>query len=112
MSDLSATPDSVLEETPKFKTLISEYENGVEQRRAKWSTPIREFNLTFRNRNASEYGTALAFFTGKTGALTSFTWTNPNNSTEYTVRFKDDSLKFTRTGYQIYHYEYSLVVVK
>lgn len=112
MSELATSPDQVLEETPSFKTLISEYENGAEQRRAKWSTPLREFRLIFRNRTATEYAEALDFFKSKLGAYTSFTWTNPNDSIEYTVRYKDDSIKFTRTAYQVYSYEYALVVVK
>ena len=112
MSDFTQTPYAVMEETPRYSTLISNFENGVEQRRAKWASPIREFTLTFRNMTSAEYVVMKNFFIAKLGAYTTFTWTNPNDSVEYTVRFKDDSLKITRRAYQVYDYDATFIVVK
>ena len=43
MSDFNFKPDFVIEETVEYKTLISEFENGAEQRRRKWENPIRKW---------------------------------------------------------------------
>jgi phage-related protein len=109
MSDFSLTCGYTIEETPTFNTLISKFENGVEQRRAKRSGSIREFNLQCKNMIQSEFVYVRDFFLAKKGALTSFTWTNPNDSAEYTVRYKEDSLKIQRTNYQIYDFSFVLI---
>jgi phage-related protein len=108
MSDFSLASDFVLEEKIEFDTIISTYENGYEQRRAKRASGIREFKLQFRNRDISDFVTVRDFLITKLGALTSFTWTNPNDSVEYTVRYKDDSLNFENPSYHIYNFEFTL----
>ena len=112
MADFATTPDFVFEETPKFMTLVSKFENGYEQRRNKWGSGIREFNLVFKNRTATEYETVRDFFIAKLGAYTSFTFENPNDTTEYTVRFKEDSLVLSRHSGEIYDFECTLIEVK
>ena len=111
MSDFTLACDNAFDEAPEFNTLISKFANGVEQRRATRSGSIREFVLKFYNRPIADFQTARNFFLAKVGALTSFTWTNPNDSVEYTVRFKDDKLKFVRKSYQIYDFEFTLIQV-
>jgi phage-related protein len=110
--DLTVAPDYVFEETIKYSTAVSKFENGTEQRRSLWSTPLRKFKLAFRNRNSTDYGTLRDLFNAKLGAYTSFLWTNPNDSTQYTVRFDDDSLMVRQKAYGIYDVEFSLVQVK
>lgn len=105
MSDFAYTPDFTLTEEPTFKTDITEYENGVEQRRKAWASARREWKLVFKNRTLTEINLIKSFFLGKYGAFSSFTWTNPNDSTEYTVRFKQDSFVFERKGYNAYDAE-------
>jgi uncharacterized protein (TIGR02217 family) len=112
MADLSLQGDYGLEENLQFQTLVSTFENGVEQRRAKWANQLREFALTFRNYSATDFATIRDFFLAKKGALTSFTWTNPNDSVDYTVRFKEDSWKSTLTSYGIYDFSFVLIQVK
>jgi len=52
------------------------------------------------------------FFKGKAGAFMGFTWTNPNDSAEYTVRFVEDSFKFSRKAYGVYDFEFDFIEVK
>lgn len=112
MSDFNYNPDFVVDETVQYKTLISEFENGVEQRRRKWANPLRKWTLRFQQRTKTEMENIRDFFMGKYGALTSFTWTNPNDSVEYTVRFVEDSFKFSLKAYQIYDFEFDFIEVK
>ncbi len=112
MSDLSSAPDYVYDEEIQFKTLISQFENGYEQRRAKWANPLRKFTLVYNNRTSSELSTLRTLFTTKLGAATSFTWTNPNDSTEYTVRFDADSFKYSNKAYGVYDVSFSVIQVK
>jgi len=112
MSDFNYSADRVVEEEITYKTLITEFENGYEQRRKKWDSPLRQFKLQFKTRTQSELEDIRDFFTGKYGAYTSFTWTNPNDSEEYTVRFKEDSFGFRRVAYQIYDCEVIFIEVR
>jgi phage-related protein len=117
MADLTLAPDYVLETMPQFKTLISQFENGVEQRRPQRSQWIREFKLTYKNRYYADMNTILTLFSSKQGAFQSFTWVNPEDGSTYTVRFKEDS--FTRqlkagasnTSSAIYDFSFTLIEV-
>lgn len=112
MSDFNFKPDFVIDETVQYKTLISEFETGVEQRRRKWENPIRKWSLRFKTRTLSEMNDVKNFFISKYGAYSGFTWTNPNDSVEYTVRFLDDSFKFVMKSYELYDFELDLKEVK
>ncbi len=112
MSDYTFTPDFVLEEEIEYKTLTTEFESGVEQRRKKWSSSRRSWRLQYRNRTKTEMENVKNFFINKSGSYSSFTWENPNDSTEYTVRFIDDDFNFILKAYQIYDFEVRLIEVK
>lgn len=96
MSDFTWTPDFPIDEEVGYKTLVSNFENGVEQRRAVRSGSMRKFTLNFQNRIKSEMEAVRDFFVSKKGALTAFTWVNPNDSATYTVRYAEDSFKFSK----------------
>lgn len=112
MSDFTYLPDFLIDEAVEYKTLVSEFENGAEQRRRKWANPLSKWTLRFNNRTLSEMEEVRDFFKNKFGALMSFTWTNPNDSAEYTVRFAEDSFKFSRKAYGVYDFEFDFVEVK
>jgi uncharacterized protein (TIGR02217 family) len=111
MADFTYVADKTVEEEIQFDTLISEAENGFEQRRSRRDNAIRKFKLFYTNRTSSEMTEVAEFFEGKKGSLTSFTWENPNDSTTYTVRFADDSFKFKRVAFNIFSFEVSLLEV-
>ena len=112
MSDFTFTPDFVVDENVQYKTLVSEFENGTEQRRRKWSTPLRKWSLRFHNRTQSELNAIKSFFISKYGSLRAFTWTNPNDGVEYVVRFVEDSFKFSLKAYHLYDLEFDLIEVR
>ena len=111
MADLTLNPDFVLSTTPTYQTLITQFENGVEQRRPRRATVIRSFKLIFKNRSASDLSTIQTLFTAKQGAYASWTWLNPDDSNTYTVRFKEDSLTWDLVSYQIYNFQFEIIEV-
>lgn len=104
-------PDYVFEETPKYNTIISTFENGAEQRRAKRGSAITEWRLVYKNRSQADLDTITTLFNAKKGALMSFTWTHPISGATKTVRFKEDSLTYSNTSYLIYEFEFTLVTI-
>ena len=106
--DLTLAPDFVLAETDKFTTLVSQFENNVEQRRAKVASAYRTWKLQYRNRTATELSTLQTLFNTKKGQLTSFLWTNPLDSTQYTVRFASDEIEYQLKAYGIYDFQFNL----
>ena len=110
--DFPITPDFPVIETVRCSTIVSDFENGVEQRRSKWSTPLREFDLTFKNRPQADYDALVAFFVAKLGSFSTFTFDNPNDGDTYTCRFKEDTFRASLKHYQIYDMEATLVEVK
>lgn len=112
MSEFSYLPDSVIDEAVEYKTLISEFENGAEQRRRKRLNPLAKWTLRFSNRTHPEMTEVRDFFKSKFGAFMAFTWTNPNDSVEYTVRFIEDSFQFSRKAYGVYDFECEFIEVK
>jgi phage-related protein len=52
------------------------------------------------------------FFISKKGAFTSFTWENPNDSTEYTVRFLDDAFKQKRVAFNVFSFNFEILEVR
>ncbi len=112
MSEFTCLPDFVFEESLEYKTLVSEFENGAQQLRRKWQAPRHKWRLKFTSRTKSDMETVRDFFKSKYGALTAFTWTNPNDELEYAVRFVEDSFKFVMKAYQVYDFEFDLLEVK
>jgi phage-related protein len=105
MSDFAITPDFVFSPETEFKTIESEMENGAKQYRSKWPTGKQTWNLVFKNRTLVEARLVKLFFETKKGKATSFTWTCPTDSTEYTVRFKQDRFAYAYNSYNLCDYE-------
>ena len=111
MADFTVIPDFPIEERVITNTIIDEFENGVEQRRSKWSRTKRQFNLSFTNAPETDYETLRDFYIAKNGQADSFTFDNPNDGVEYTVRFVEDSFKNRQKAYKIYDMSCSLIQV-
>ncbi len=112
MADFTNIPDFVVSETKGYKTLVSTFENGAEQRRRKWHSPVHSFKLQFRNRTRDEMESIKAFFVSKEGMFSVFSWENPIDAQEYVVRFKEDSLLVELIAYNIYDIRVEFVEVK
>lgn len=78
----------------QYQTLVTEFEKGPEQRRAK--QPLRRvFRLPFTQfkEDADEI---INFYHAQHGRLESFTWENPDTGEVITVRFMNDKLSRKR----------------
>lgn len=111
MADLELAPDFAFAKKTNYDTIISEFENGIEQRRPRRTNKIREWNLQFRNRPASEVATIQTLFDANKGAYSSFTWLNPQDAATYTVRFKEDSFEHRNHAPGFYDFDFTLVEV-
>ncbi len=112
MSSFNYQPDFVFEEALEYKTLVSEFESGIEQRRRKWSGPLRRWTLRFRNRVRADMEEVRDFFKNRYGAFEAFAWINPNDEAEYTVRFAEDSFKFSMKAHEVYDFDFEFVEVR
>jgi len=112
MADFPLIPDFVFDETPQFRTLVSTMESGYEQRRSKWSSPLRKFQVMCKDRPKADFVTLRNFFIARLGRFDSFTFLNPNDATEYAVCFADDDLKFENKAPSKYDFSCTLQEVK
>jgi phage-related protein len=111
MADFELPSGYDFEEIPKFNTLISSFENGAEQRRAKRSGAITEYKLVYKNISQADMDIITTLYNTSKGALSSFTWLHPISAETLTVRFKEDSLSFVCTSYGIYQCEFNIVTI-
>lgn len=112
IGNFTSQPDFVVEEEKSFNTLVSQFENGAEQRRSKWHLPLRRFRLQFNNRSLAEYAAVRDMFDDAMGAYDIFTWVNPVDSVSYTVRFEADSFRSLLKAYEIYDFSFGFVEVR
>lgn len=98
MALFSAVPTYVYEESISFKTDITTYEDGTEQRMSRGS-PRRMFTMRFRAVSESIRNTIHTFFETVYGAQTTFTWVNPLDNVTYNVRFLNDTIEEENIGY-------------
>ena len=108
MSDFNWIPSNKIEEETQYVTLVTEFENGVTQRRSKRSQPDKIWRLPFINIPKATAQEIQSFFNGKKGRAESFTWTNPIDNIEYTVTFDQDELNLKRINENVYRLEIRL----
>ena len=111
MADFNFLYDFPIEEKIEYDTLITEYENGVEQRRATRSQSRRRWKLTYRYRTTAEKDAVKNFFDSKKGQLTVFTFTNPNDGLDYNVRFNMPTFEPQKIGPGLFNFEVELIQV-
>lgn len=75
-----------------FKTLISDYGTGTEQRRSKTSTGRLEISFPLKYLSSTDLSTLYNFYVARYGATVAFNFVY--NSVTYLVRFKDDGLSW------------------
>lgn len=73
-----------------FDTTIIQFGDQSEQRISNIGSARYRFTLKYRSLSSANHLTILNFFIARKGAFESFTWTDPNDSTVYTVRFDSD----------------------
>jgi len=68
------------EDESTWNTLVTKYEDGKEQRRAKWSRPKSGFNITLSSKSEVITAQVWSFFNARQGALETFYFENTNES--------------------------------
>ena len=99
----------------KFKTLITEFESGKEQRRSK-GLPRRVFKLEFEKSPIlnDEANQMYQFFVARKGKFEPFLWDYPKSdgtTEEVTVRFDIDNLNRNRFIDKLYKFGLTLIEV-
>jgi hypothetical protein len=74
----SPVPQYSFTEEIGFKTLISQFENGTEQRRNKWSRGKRQFTLVYNVLEIAEIEILWDFYVARKGSFESFYFTDLN----------------------------------
>jgi len=87
-------PDYPLTEELITSTLKSDIDAGYVITRRKYTRSIHRFTMKWSHLPGSDVAEIQAFFEAVGGAAGSWVYTHQLTSTEYTVRFKDDVLKF------------------
>jgi len=82
--------------------MVSQFENGVEQRRDKWGRSRKKFTITFPVMGKAEAENVRDFYESKSGPLDTFEFTNPIDGITRTVRFEEDSFDLERRYFNAY----------
>lgn len=78
---------------PQIRT---EFEGGYVQSRARATRSIRRWTLVWNAMTEADFATLEAAFIADIG--TTFSWTEPVTSTNYTVRYSTDSLQWSHVN--------------
>ncbi len=109
MSDFELNRENC-EEVLDYSVAVSEFENGVEQRRLKHSNKIIGFKIKSPILTFEQLQDYRDFFISKYGILNSFTFTSPFDNEEYTVRFVPNTFK-VKFADGVYQCEFEFKVV-
>jgi len=104
------TPDAVFTQAIRYNTLITNTTYGKERRRNKWASPKRYFTLQYNNVSKTTADGITSFFNVREN-WESFNWENPIDTTEYRVRFVEDSIKRDYIGEDRYNIQFNLVEI-
>lgn len=86
----------------EFKTVISDSEDGYEQRRMVWPRGKRTFALQYDVLTKTEMQTLWDFYVTCSGMYNSFTFYDRTSELNYTCRFDEDTLTMNEFFYRIY----------
>ena len=83
------------------------FENGSEQTRARFTRMRRRFALRWPALTNAQRETLNAFYVARKGGSEAFIWTDPYDSTAYTVRF-DGTIKEIQINPEMWNVEITL----
>jgi len=110
MATFTEDPSYVYEEEVRTRTQLIEMEDGSEVRNS-YGTMRRVFTLNYDMVTETIRDTIVAFFEARESTFDTFSWTNPNDDTSYTVRFVRDTLNIRQSGYQLYNMQFQFIEV-
>ncbi|MFH1320443.1 MAG: hypothetical protein ABII90_07310 [Bacteroidota bacterium] len=97
MDAFTWTPQSVYSHEINYRTLVSKFESGAEQRRKKWTSPLHKFVLVF-NRITNTVDNAIrVHYSDCYGAYDTFVWINILNLTTLQLNGAMDISQVTLT---------------
>lgn len=96
MTSYPFTPSRITNVQTEYKTNITQFENGVEQRSPAWVKPKKTFAISQKYLNPTSLATLEEFFDSCRGSYSPFTFDNYLDGKTYTVRFKDDIFNVER----------------
>ncbi len=104
MSVYPTSPQPIKVQTASitYKTLVSESEDGYEQRRMVWPRGKRKFELQYDVLTQTEMQTLWDFYVTCSGMYNSFTFFDHVSNANYTCRFTEDTLSFREFQYKVY----------
>lgn len=83
-------PDFPLKTDVDDPTIRSNFEDGSQQTRARFTTIKETFSLSWAAMTASDLSSLLTFYkTTVVGGAGDIAWTHPDSGTSYTVRFNE-----------------------
>lgn len=92
MADFTLARERITE-VADYGVLVSEFENNSEQRRLKHANPLIGWKIESPALTYDQMKAYRDFLFSKYGAMTSFTFLNPMDNTEHTVRFVPGSFE-------------------
>jgi uncharacterized protein (TIGR02217 family) len=107
----SPVPQYTFVEESGYKTLVSQFENGVEQRRQKWSRSKKTFTLNYGVISRTAMGLLKTHFDSALGSALSFTFVNPLDSASYTCRYVEDTFNCEQHGKSLVRVAIKLIEV-
>lgn len=91
---LPVQPDRITEVIPEFRTIITVFESGREQRACMQSKPKHTFKCLYHLLNVNEIQQMMDFHEQCCGSFKAFRFRNHHTNTKYNARFKEDKLDF------------------
>ena len=105
MSDFPPVAVTELEDAKYFSenlddpALRVDYDGGYQATRPRYTrAPRRTWTTGFTLMGQTEYEACRTFYESRKGGSESFTWTNPADGVEYTVRFQEFSPEYIGPG--------------
>lgn len=88
-SGLNIAASFPIDEQREDSVIRSEFEGGYVQTRAIHTRVRKKWNINYHNLSSANKVSIDTFIDTVNGGADSFTWTNPQDSANYTVRFRD-----------------------
>lgn len=104
-------PSQTFSETVTFRTIISPFETGREQRRGKGTREKYSFKLVYDKRERTEIDVLWDFYIDQQGSLGAFNFQHPITGINYICRFVQDSMSREIFEYNIENTGLELVEV-
>lgn len=104
MADVSARLPSRIEagatKRQFYSTEVVKTDGGTEQRNARWSEPLAEWDIHIpvMKRNSADYALVETLFAATLGSLYSFDFHDVEFCADVEVRIKDDTIVFSGVG--------------